>query len=296
MSISNSLRFIINHPLNRAQKASALWRFAKWQISSRLAPGAVVFDWINGSRFLVKNGETGLTGNIYTGLHEFPDMAYLLHVLRREDLFIDVGANVGSYTLLACAAVGARGYAFEPVPLTHSRLVDNLRLNYLEARVQHPNVGVGSSAGQLVFTSDEDTVNHALSDGESCANPVTVDVITLDSALAHESPSLMKIDVEGFEKPVILGGEKTLSNASLHSVIMELNGSGGRYGIDESTILEMMFDHGFAAYSYEPFQRLLVNLKGKNLDSGNTLFIRDRAYVEERVRTASKFTVNGCTL
>ena len=106
----------------------------------------------------------------------------------------------------------------------------------------------------------------------------------------------MKIDVEGFEKPVILGGEKTLSNPSLHSVIMELNGSGGRYGIDESTILEMMFDHGIEAYSYEPFQRLLVNLNGKSLDSDNTLFIRNRAYVEDRIRTASKFTVNGCTL
>ena len=99
MSILSTIRFITNHPLNREHKLGAIIRFAKWQLGSRLVPGAVVYDWINGSRFLVKTGETGLTGNIYTGLHEFPDMGFLLHFLRSDDLFVDVGANVGSYTI-----------------------------------------------------------------------------------------------------------------------------------------------------------------------------------------------------
>ena len=108
MSFFNTLKFITSHPLNRGRKLMSLLQFAKWQVGSRIVPGAVVFDWVNGSKFLVKPGETGLTGNIYTGLHEFADMAFLLHVLREDDLFIDVGANVGSYSILACAAIGAR--------------------------------------------------------------------------------------------------------------------------------------------------------------------------------------------
>jgi len=44
---------------------------------------------------VARPGETGVTGNIYTGLHEFSSMGYLLHVLREGDLFVDVGANVG---------------------------------------------------------------------------------------------------------------------------------------------------------------------------------------------------------
>jgi hypothetical protein len=147
MLIINTLAFITSHPLNRQHKLKALARFAQWQVSSRLAPGAIAYEWVNGSRFLVRRGETGLTGNIYAGLHEFPDMAYLLHVLRPEDLFVDVGANVGSYTILACSAVGARGYAFEPIPSTHSRLVENLRLNCLEQKVRHPNVGLATNVG-----------------------------------------------------------------------------------------------------------------------------------------------------
>jgi FkbM family methyltransferase len=294
MSIFNTLGFITSHPLNHQQKLTALVRFAKWQVSSRLAPGAIVFDWVNGSRFLVRRGETGLTGNIYSGLHEFADMSYLLHVSRPEDLFVDVGANVGSYTILACSAVGARGYAFEPIPSTHSRLVENLRLNCLEQKVRHPNVGIGETSGELLFTADGDTVNHALAEGETCADTVSVEVTTLDTVLKDESPSLIKIDVEGFEKPVLLGAQSILSNTSLHSVIMELNGSGERYGFDESTILEMMLDHGFRTYSYQPFQRTLLDLSGKNLDSGNTLFIRNKEYVEDRIRSAGKITVNGC--
>lgn len=118
MWLFNTIKFIINHPLNQENKLGAIIQFARWQVGSRLVPGAIIYDWVNGSRFLVKNGETGLTGNIYTGLHEFQDMAFLLHFLRSEDLFVDVGANVGSYTILACSAIGARGIAFEPVPST----------------------------------------------------------------------------------------------------------------------------------------------------------------------------------
>jgi hypothetical protein len=51
------------------------------------------------------SGMTGATGNLYVGLHEFEEMAFLLHFLRPGDLFADVGANVGSYTILAAVAV-----------------------------------------------------------------------------------------------------------------------------------------------------------------------------------------------
>lgn len=109
MSFRNTIKYITSHPLTRKKKWNALSRFAKWQISSRLAPGAIVFEWVNGAKFLVKAGETGLTGNIYTGLHEFTDMAFVLHYLREDDFFVDVGANAGSYSILAGAAVGCRG-------------------------------------------------------------------------------------------------------------------------------------------------------------------------------------------
>lgn len=293
MSLLNTIKFITDHPLNREHKLSSIIRFAKWQVGSRLVPGAIVYDWVNGSKFLVKTGETGLTGNIYTGLHEFPDMSFLLHFLRAEDLFVDIGANLGSYSILACFAVGARGIAFEPVPSTYKRLVENMRLNHLEEKVKCINKGVGDQQGTISFTSDSDTTNHALASGEQCDNQVTVEVTSLDAALVGEAPSLIKIDVEGYETPVLEGAQEILKNQTLNSVIMELNGSGSRYGFDESKILELMLSNGFKTYSYNPFIRKLINLEGKNLDSGNTLFIRDKSVVEDRLRVASKVTING---
>jgi len=284
---------ITNHPLNRDRKLRSVIRYAKWQVGSRLVSGAIVFDWVNGSKFLVRTGETGLTGNIYTGLHEFPDMGFLLHVLRRDDLFVDIGANVGSYTILACSAVGARGVAFEPVPSTYNRLVENMRLNHLEDKVECINKGVGAQEGSIAFTSDTDTTNHALASGEQCDNIVTVPVTSLDSALHCKFPALAKIDVEGYETPVLEGAEETLKKQSLHSVIMELNGSGNRYGYDESRILDLMSDYGFKPHSYNPLDRTLLNLDGKNLDSGNTLFIRDMALVLKRLGNAARVSIHG---
>lgn len=81
-SLVNVVNFIFNHPLGSKSKIAAISRFIKWQVASRLVPGEIVYYWVNDSKLIVRRGETGLTGNIYVGLHEFYEMGYLLHVLR----------------------------------------------------------------------------------------------------------------------------------------------------------------------------------------------------------------------
>lgn len=279
--------------MNRARKIRAIIDFLKWQVGSRLVPGAIVYDWINGSKFLVRVGETGLTGNIYTGLHEFSDMSFLLHYLRPEDLFVDVGANVGSYTILACSAIGARGIAFEPVPITYSKLKDNIRLNRLDETVTCINKGVGAQPGTIAFTVDCDTTNHALAENEQTDNSALISVTTLDTVLGNETPALIKIDVEGYESPVLEGATQVLQKDSLSAVIMELNGSGTRYGFDEEKVASAMFDLDFRAYSYDPFARRLIPLSSKNSSSGNTLFLRNLPLVEKRLRSAPTIAILG---
>jgi FkbM family methyltransferase len=293
VSLLQTIRFITGHPLNRGNRLGALVRLARWQVGARLVPGAVVFEWINGARFLVRIGETGLTGNVYAGLHEFPEMGFLLHLLRPDDLFVDVGANVGSYSILAGAAAGARGIAFEPVPGTYHRLVENMRLNRIEQRVRCVNKAVGAGEGSVAFTSDAGAQDHALAAGEHHGNSVAVAVTTLDAALEEESPVLAKIDVEGYETPVLQGAEATLQKPSLLAVIMELNGAGRHYGYDEAAILELLYDRGFRTFSYDPLNRTLRELGGRNPDSDNTLFIRDLLRVQERIRSAPAISVHG---
>src|ERR1700687_3946356 len=99
-AILNLAGFIASHPLTRDRKLRAFSRLVRWQVESRLW-GEMVVPWVEGTRLAARRGMAGATGNIYCGLHEFEDMAFLLHFLRSDDVFADVGANIGSYTILA---------------------------------------------------------------------------------------------------------------------------------------------------------------------------------------------------
>jgi hypothetical protein len=88
------------HPLTRDGQLGAWARFAGWHLRSRLS-AEVVAPWIGGQRLVVRPGMTGATGNLYYGLHEFMSMGLVLHFLRGGDLFLDAGANVGTYEVLA---------------------------------------------------------------------------------------------------------------------------------------------------------------------------------------------------
>ena len=293
MSIINRLRSVAYHPLNRDNKINALFRFLKWQVGIRLVPGDVVYEWINGARFVVAKGEMTLTGNVYCGMTEFTEMCFLIHVLRDHDLFVDVGANVGSFTILAGVAVGACVIAFEPVPASFSRLDQNIRLNRMENRVTALNLAVGAAEGDIPFTSDEGAMNHVAPPEERRSGNIVVPISTLDSTLGEQSPALMKIDVEGYETPALEGAAQTLQRESLHSVIIELAGHGERYGFDERKIVGIMAGYGFRPFAYDPFSRTLHGLRAKNPDSLNTIFIRDEDRVRERLRNAAVIDVHG---
>jgi FkbM family methyltransferase len=296
MPLMSTLAFIANHPLNRGRKARALASYFKWQIGSRLVPGQVIYKWINGSRIIVRRGETGVTGNLYCCLHDFADMAYVLHVLAPDDLFIDVGANAGSYTILACGAKGAKGICFEPVPSTFERLMDNLRINNLAERVDARNIGLSDREGNLNFTSGEDTTNHIVAGDETASNVVQVRVVPLDVGLEGLTPALLKIDVEGFEMRVLEGASRTLGKQELHSVIMELNGNGRRYGFEDTQIIKCMKDFGFSTYRYEPFKRELNAIDIDDCRSGNTLFIRGERAVQTRLKQAPRILLGSVWL
>ena len=294
LGLLTTLRFVTDHPLNAGRRFDALGRFTRWQIGSRLLPGsAVAVPFVNQSRLLITPGMTGATGNIYTGLHEFEDMGFLLHVLRKEDLFVDIGANVGSYTVLAGAAIGARCLSAEPLPTTYEHLLDNIYLNRMPERVAALNIGLGREEGMLRFSSGLDTMNHVLTEDEAGMPATEVPVRRLDAIVGDAEPAVVKIDVEGFETEVILGAAATLARPSLLAVIMELNGSGRRYGYDEAAIHQTMLDHGFKTYSYRPFTRELAPIGSTNADAGNTLYLKDVDQVTERVRSAPAFHSRG---
>jgi FkbM family methyltransferase len=287
-----TLRDIFNHPLNKGRRLKAYLRYVKWHIGSRLAPGDVVYNWVDQIKFIAATKDTGLIGNIYCGLWDFQEMAYTFQVLTKEDLFVDVGANIGAYTLLACAGSGARGYSIEPIPSVFSKLMTNVYLNKLANRVVCLNIGIGAEKDTTLFTSDQDSMNHVVSKDEDAYQTVNVPILPLDTVLQNDSPSMLKIDVEGYEVPVLRGATQTLKSESLHSVILEMNGRGRRYGFDDKCIMEIMKSVDFNCYNYDPFSRQLRIIKDKKGYAKNVLFIRDIEYVRERVKNAPAMHIN----
>ena len=296
MNAFRSLNFITHHPLNRHEPLKALGRVIAWQIATRLRPHAVVVPFVADTRLLVRRGMAGATGNVYCGLHEFEDMGLVLHALRRDDVFVDVGANIGSYTVLAAGAVGCRCLAFEPAPASYAALLDNIRLNNLVSRVDARNEGVGAQPGQLAFTTQLDTVNHVTVDAEPGKDTMIVPVTTLDIALAGAVPSVIKIDVEGFETPVLAGACATLQDPALLALLIELNGSGARYGFDESALHRQVLASGFTSARYDPLARRLQTTGTARATEGNTLYVRDIEKLRARVADAPRYAVRGVAL
>jgi len=290
--LGNTLRYLVAHPVNDRRRLAGLLRYARWQIGSRLVPGPVAVQMTDGVRILAAPGTPGATGAVYFGLHEFDDMALTLQLLRPGDLFVDAGANVGSYTLLA-ASTGARCVSFEPLPATYQKLLANVGLNGWQSRVEAMNAGLGSARGEIRFTVDEDTANH-VANADDRGRTTLVPVVTLDETLAGQRPTLIKIDVEGYETEVIRGARQTLAERGPMALIVEINDASHHYGSSEAELIELMEDlGGYQPYDYDPVERRLVPLGGISQRANNTIFTSDPAAVSDRVQSAPVRTVFG---
>lgn len=211
-------RFIDNHPLASRKRLLAIINCIRWQFGSSLLRMPVVFSWIGESKLIIEKGMNGATGNLYAGLHEFYDIAFCLHFLRSGDLFVDVGANIGSFTILASKVVGAKSLTLEPVPKTFSYLQENIRINKIEKLVDSRCCAAGSHHGTIKFSTDRDTTNYVVQENYS-GKSMNVPVMPLEELLQELQPSLIKIDVEGYEPEVIRGAEKILKYDSLLAIL-----------------------------------------------------------------------------
>jgi FkbM family methyltransferase len=283
--------FIFNHPLAKRHKLKAFSNFFLWQASQFLWPHEREIPFIMNTKLISKKGLTGVTGNIYTGLHDFEDMGFLIHFLRKSDLFFDIGANIGTYTILASGVTGASSVSFEPVPKTFNYLKRNIAINNLQDLVRLRNIGLSKGPDKLFFTINYDTVNHVTNRSEyNEENYILVDVDCFNNIIKIEGvPILVKIDVEGFETEVLRGMDLLSTSNTLKAIIIELNGSGSRYGFDDTKVHHHLIESGYHPFKYNPFDRKLT--PSTSFGSINTIYINDVDFVKMRLETSDSFQV-----
>ena len=154
---------------------------------------------------------------------------------------LDIGANIGAYTLFGSrASTVERVVAFEANPETFDELRANVALNALEDRITLENKAVSSNAGVVnfgvvsSFSGANSVVDTSIHDPGTFHKHLTVEAITLDQYFGSDPvrPMAIKIDVEGHEAEVIRGGRKMLRS---QRAVIQLEGyeNGIRSGITE---------------------------------------------------------------
>jgi len=133
-----------------------------------------------------------------------------------NDIILDIGANIGWYSVTLHAPATAELYAFEPDPLNFHMLTENIRINGKD-NVRAVNAAVGSSRGtmKLYRYRNYNRGRHSLIRQEKSVDYVEVPVITVDEFLKENGAGertirFIKLDIEGFEWEALKGAEACL--------------------------------------------------------------------------------------
>jgi len=189
-----------------------------------------------------------------------PDTIAWIEGFREEAVFVDVGANVGMYTVWAARTRRARVYAFEPEALNYALLNRNLYLNGLGAQVRAYCLALSDRPGpgelhlsQFMAGGSCHSLDEAVDPFHRPAQPVFTQgcfAATLDELVACgavPAPEHIKIDVDGFEPKVVRGAAATLRGPSVRSLLVEVN----RNLPDH---LEMVRELAAMGYRFDPEQ------------------------------------------
>lgn len=188
---------------------------------------------------------------IYLGTFEPAESRITGRWLRPGMTFVDVGANVGYFTLLASSLVGARGrvLAMEPGPYAFKRLSATLSSNAVKQAYALP-IGLSDAEAVLDLYEPKGKGNYTPTMVPNCGGapcPVQVRPFDLVAAeLAISQVDLMKIDVEGHEGRVLAGADRMIREGRIRAILCEFNDHWLRRTGSSATLLMQRFrDLGF---------------------------------------------------
>lgn len=197
------------------------------------------------------------------------------------EFFVDIGANMGLYSLFAAVYSKAKVFAFEPESQNYALLNQNIRLNNVANSVvawccaltsKHSIDRLYMSHVDAATSGHEfgDEVNHELKPAQSAFAQGCIGY-ALDDFIAAQSipvPNHVKIDVDGFEHLVVEGALQTFANINLRSVLIEISPHLSQH----AKLLDIMCDLGFV---FDPDQVERARRKeGGNKDYAEYIFRR----------------------
>jgi len=186
---------------------------------------------------------------------------WLQESLEPGDVFYDVGANVGAYSLVASKILDSiKVYAFEPSYSSFFDLVENIKINQCESTIHPINIALSDKSSIGVFnysSTDAGEASHAygvaLDQYGDKFKPVMTQIMasySLDDFVEYiDPPTIIKIDVDGIEKDILLGGRKILTSGGVRTILVELVDGDSR----TEEVIELLDGMGFDIKSSHPY-------------------------------------------
>lgn len=177
--------------------------------------------------------------------------------LGRGQIALDVGANVGCYSILFGQWAGHTGrvFAFEPDPVSLQGLKRHIELNGLSDCVVPEPLAVSFTSGHATFAAEGASGMHRLASTSNKSAGYEVATTTLDAFCAEQkiSPTLIKIDVEGSELDVLRGARETLRRCLDVKVFVEMHPSiWPQMGLTKRDIEGELLQQGFRVEPLAP--------------------------------------------
>jgi FkbM family methyltransferase len=228
---------------------------------------------------MVLNSESVLSKAIYAGRFEWQELQLLKKILQPGDTFVDIGSNIGLYSMIAAKRVGKNGsvYAVEPVSKTFKRLERNILLNkYLNVKAYQ--LAISSSNGTLPMSVSQDGYDawNSLTKPARGEKYLTEEVKTIrfDDFVQQNSLSgrikMVKVDVEGWEDELFKGAFKTLSTADAPILQVEFNEPAlNAAGSSSRKLADRIIGFGYQLYTYDGSKNILKKFEyeGEALDT-----------------------------
>ncbi|GJE53405.1 hypothetical protein GOFOIKOB_6484 [Methylobacterium tardum] len=251
------------------ERARDKWLRALKFILSELSGNDIYFRSPDGISYISMPNNYSSFVTCVVGARDPEIWRFIRKTLKPGSVFVDAGANIGTYTLPASKLVGAGGrvLSFEAHPKTFAYLKRNLENNRV-ANATALNLALGDKRGfiSIKFDSNNPGETHVSDEKEGT---VGVELTTVDfmlGSLGIDEIHYLKIDVEGFELPVIRGAKNTLFNSRNIIIQTELEEKhAARYGHRVSEVCDLLQSLGFVSYKIDnngDAQRLETNVSG----------------------------------
>lgn len=212
---------VSSRSLGKVPGLKFIYRF----IIKKIGPRIVLIE-IQNNKFYLNINDIGIARNLIQGNYEKYETEIFKRFIKSNTILIDIGANIGYYTIMASNLVkNGQIYSFEPELNNYNLLIKNVRVNDIQNVIPIQKAVSNKESKIKIFTDSRNLGNHSLAESNvpDKLGFLKVETITLDSLsddLDNDAHIFIKMDTQGAEGLVIDGAKKLLRKNNI-TILME---------------------------------------------------------------------------